>query len=153
MTFEIRPLSDALGAEVLGGNFKAALAVGEIDELKSAFLDIICCVCGASHCHHRRFFRWLATSAHHLWKPLVRTGLEMCPKSRGSNPPIRRRRQNLKTRSSAVDRAGIRIIRLRNLRPRLLCYTATRFRLRRGKLGSATPERPMTICPRQPNSN
>ena len=38
MTFEIRPLSDALGAEVLGGNFKAALAVGEIDELKSAFL-------------------------------------------------------------------------------------------------------------------
>ena len=38
MTFEIRPLSDALGAEVLGGNFKATLAVGEIDELKSAFL-------------------------------------------------------------------------------------------------------------------
>ena len=38
MTFEIRPLSDALGAEVLGGNFKAALAAGEIDELKSAFL-------------------------------------------------------------------------------------------------------------------
>jgi len=38
MTFQIRPLSDALGAEVLGGNFKEALTVNEIDELKSAFL-------------------------------------------------------------------------------------------------------------------
>lgn len=38
MTFEIRPLGDALGAEVLGGDFTTNLTSGEVDELESAFL-------------------------------------------------------------------------------------------------------------------
>jgi len=38
MTFEIRPLSDALGAELLGCDFSQPLAVSEVEELNRAFL-------------------------------------------------------------------------------------------------------------------
>jgi len=38
VTLEIRPLSEALGAEVLGGNFTEPLSAAEVEQLNSAFL-------------------------------------------------------------------------------------------------------------------
>ena len=38
MNLEIRPLSEALGAEVLGGNFAEPLSAAEVEQLNSAFL-------------------------------------------------------------------------------------------------------------------
>ena len=38
MTLDIRPLTDALGAEVLGCDFSRPLETGDVDELKRAFL-------------------------------------------------------------------------------------------------------------------
>ena len=38
MTLEFRPLSDALGAEVVGGDFTKSVTAGDVDKLKNAFL-------------------------------------------------------------------------------------------------------------------
>ena len=38
MTLEFRPLSDALGAEVVGGDFTKSVIAGDVDKLKNAFL-------------------------------------------------------------------------------------------------------------------
>ena len=47
MTVEIRPLSDALGAEVTGTDLSPPLDAGEVDEIRSAFLEyhLLCLRC------------------------------------------------------------------------------------------------------------
>lgn len=47
MTVEIRPLSDALGAEVTGADLRPPLDAGEVDEIRSAFLEyhLLCLRC------------------------------------------------------------------------------------------------------------